>query len=110
MYSNSYVILAISAVFISGFSSILTGLNFIVTIHQMRAPGMTWYRLPIFVWSNYSTAIIMVLATPVLAITLAAAGGRAAVAGRRSSIRRWAAIRCCSSTCSGSTRTLRSTS
>ena len=71
MYSNSYVILAISAVFVSGFSSILTGLNFIVTVHKMRAPGMTWYRLPIFVWSNYSTAIILVLATPVLAITLA---------------------------------------
>ena len=71
MYSNSYVILAISAVFVSGFSSILTGLNFIVTVHKMRAPGMTWYRLPIFVWSNYSTAVIMVLATPVLAITLA---------------------------------------
>jgi cytochrome c oxidase subunit 1 len=71
MYSNSYVILVITAVFISGFSSILTGLNFIVTVHRMRAPGMTWYRLPIFVWSNYSTAIILVLATPVLAITLA---------------------------------------
>ena len=53
-----------------GFSSILTGLNFIVTIHRMRAPGMTWFRLPLFIWSLYATSIIMVLATPVLAITL----------------------------------------
>ncbi len=57
-------------IFISGFSSILTGLNFIVTIHMMRAPGMTWFRLPLFIWSNYATAIILVLATPILAITL----------------------------------------
>ncbi|WP_448192572.1 cytochrome c oxidase subunit I [Azospirillum sp. sgz301742] len=71
MYSNSYVVLALAAVFVSGFSSILTGLNFIVTTHRLRAPGMTWYRLPVFVWSNYSTAVILVLATPVLAITLA---------------------------------------
>ncbi|MBP2302432.1 cytochrome c oxidase subunit I [Azospirillum picis] len=71
MYSNGYVVLALAAVFTAGFSSILTGLNFIVTTHRMRAPGMTWYRLPVFVWSNYATSIIMVLATPVLAITLA---------------------------------------
>jgi cytochrome c oxidase subunit 1 len=58
------------AVFIAGFSSIFTGLNFIVTIHRMRAPGMTWTRLPLFLWSNYATAVIMVLGTPVLAITL----------------------------------------
>jgi cytochrome c oxidase subunit 1 len=70
MFSNSNVILAITGVFIIGFSSILTGLNFIVTVHTMRAPGMTWFRLPLFVWANYATSIILVLATPVLAMTL----------------------------------------
>ncbi|HEV7522234.1 MAG TPA: cytochrome c oxidase subunit I [Candidatus Angelobacter sp.] len=58
------------AVFINGFSSIFTGLNFIVTIHRMRAPGMTWSRLPLFIWANYATSLIMVLGTPVIAITL----------------------------------------
>jgi len=57
-------------VFILGFSSILTGLNFIVTVHKMRAPGLHWKRLPLFVWGTYATSIIQVLATPVLAITL----------------------------------------
>ncbi len=57
-------------VFIMGFSSILTGVNFIVTVHKMRAPGQTWGKLPLFVWSLYATAIIQVLATPVLAITV----------------------------------------
>jgi cytochrome c oxidase subunit 1 len=57
-------------VFIAGFSSILTGLNFIVTIHRMRAPGMTWFRLPLFVWSHYATSLIQVLGTPVVAITI----------------------------------------
>lgn len=57
-------------VFVMGFSSILTGLNFIVTIHKMRAPGMTWNRLPLFVWSIYSTGIVQVLATPVIGITV----------------------------------------
>ena len=57
-------------IFINGFSSIFTGLNFIVTIHKLRAPGMTWFRLPLFVWTLYSTSLIFVLATPVLAITL----------------------------------------
>ena len=57
-------------VFVMGFSSILTGLNFIVTIHKMRAPGLTWNRLPLFVWSIYATAIVQVLATPVIAITV----------------------------------------
>jgi len=57
-------------VFILGFSSILTGLNFIVTVHTMRAPGITWTRMPLFVWGMYATALIQVLATPVLAITL----------------------------------------
>jgi cytochrome c oxidase subunit 1 len=58
-------------VFVAGFSSILTGLNFIVTVHKLRAPGMTMNRIPLFVWALYSTAIIQVLATPVLAITVA---------------------------------------
>jgi cytochrome c oxidase subunit I len=70
MYSNSNVIWALVGVFITGFSSILTGLNFIVTIHKLRAPGLTWYRMPVFLWSLYSTSVILVLATPVLAITL----------------------------------------
>jgi cytochrome c oxidase subunit 1 len=70
MYSNTYVVTAAVAVFITGFSSILTGLNFIVTVHTMRAPGMTWFRLPLFVWSHYATALIMVLGTPVLAISV----------------------------------------
>lgn len=69
-YSNSHVLLAAAGVFISGFSSIITGLNFIVTVHLMRAPGMTWFRLPVFIWSMYATSLILVLATPVLAITL----------------------------------------
>jgi cytochrome c oxidase subunit 1 len=70
MFSNSHVVSAIIGVFITGFSSILTGLNFIVTTHKMRAPGMDWFRLPLFVWSLYATSLILVLATPVLAITL----------------------------------------
>ncbi len=70
-YSNTFVITAAMGVFIAGFSSILTGLNFIVTVHKMRAPGMTWGRLPLFVWANYATALIQVLGTPVVAITLA---------------------------------------
>jgi cytochrome c oxidase subunit 1 len=56
--------------FIIGFSSIFTGINFIVTIHKLRAPGMTWFRMPLFVWGIYATGIIQVLATPVLGITL----------------------------------------
>jgi len=69
-YSNGHVVVGVAGVFIAGFSSILTGLNFIVTVHRLRAPGLTWFRLPIFVWSLYSTAVILVLATPVLAGTL----------------------------------------
>ncbi|HEX2981392.1 MAG TPA: cbb3-type cytochrome c oxidase subunit I, partial [Anaerolineaceae bacterium] len=69
-YSNSQVITAALGIFVAGFSSILTGLNFIVTIHRMRAPGLTWGRLPLFIWSNYATSIIQILGTPVLAITL----------------------------------------
>ncbi len=56
--------------FIIGFSSILTGLNFIVTIHKMRAPGMTWFKMPLFVWGLYATALLQVVATPVIGITL----------------------------------------
>ena len=69
-YLNTNVVAAAIGIFVAGFSSILTGLNFIVTIHRMRAPGMTWFRLPLFIWSYYSTAIIFVLATPVIAIAL----------------------------------------
>ncbi len=69
-YSNGHVMLMAAGVFITGFSSILTGLNFIVTIHKLRAPGLTWFRLPLFIWSLYATSLILVLATPVLAITL----------------------------------------
>ncbi len=69
-YSNTHVIGAAIGIFITGFSSILTGLNFIITIHRMRAPGLTWRRLPLFCWSNYAAALIMVLGTPVIAITL----------------------------------------
>ncbi|MBV8492265.1 MAG: cbb3-type cytochrome c oxidase subunit I [Alphaproteobacteria bacterium] len=70
MYSNSYVLLAALAVFVNGFSSIMTALNFVVTIHRLRAPGMTWYRLPLFIWAIYSVSIVMLLATPVLAMTV----------------------------------------
>ncbi len=70
MFSNGYVVPAVIGVFIAGFSTILTGLNFIVTIHKLRAPGMTWFRLPLFVWAIYATSLVMVLATPVLATTL----------------------------------------
>ncbi len=73
VYSNSAVAPAVVGVFISGFSSILTGLNFLVTIHTMRAPGMTWFRLPLFVWAHYATSVVMILGTPVIAITLALA-------------------------------------
>lgn len=68
--SNTSVISSTFGAFILGFSSILTGVNFIVTMHKMRAPGMTWTRMPLFLWSLYATSVIQVLATPVLAITL----------------------------------------
>ena len=71
MFSNTMVVPAATAVFITGFSSILTGLNFIVTIHTMRTAGMTWFRLPLLIWSLYATSLIMVLGTPVLAIAVA---------------------------------------
>src|ERR1700674_3557319 len=69
-FSNTRVIESGIAIFIAGFSSILTGLNFVVTIHRMRAPGMTWSRLPLFIWAHYATSIIQILGTPVIAITL----------------------------------------
>lgn len=69
-FSNSYVTIVGLGIFINGFSSILTGLNFIVSIHTMRAPGMTWFRLPLFVWANYATSLVMILGTPVVAITI----------------------------------------
>jgi cytochrome c oxidase subunit 1 len=68
--SNTNIIPALMAAFILGFSSILTGLNFITTIHRMRAPGMTWFKIPLFTWSLYATGWVQVLATPVIGITL----------------------------------------
>jgi cytochrome c oxidase subunit 1 len=68
--SNTNVVPTALGIFITGFSSILTGLNFIVTIHRMRAPGMTWFRLPLFVWAHYAVSLIQVLGTPVIAITV----------------------------------------
>ncbi|MCU5788025.1 cytochrome c oxidase subunit I [Alloalcanivorax marinus] len=70
LFANGAVLAAATGVFIVGFSSILTGINFIVTVHTMRAPGLTWFRLPLFVWAQYATSLVMVLATPVLSVTL----------------------------------------
>ena len=70
VYSTTYVAATGVGIFIVGFSSIMTGLNFIATIHRLRAPGMTWFRLPLFIWSQYATSVVMVLATPVLTVTL----------------------------------------
>ena len=74
MFSNTNVILVAVGVFVTGFSTILTGLNFIVTTHKLRMPGMTWFKLPLFVWSMYAVSVVMVLATPVLAMTLSLIG------------------------------------
>ena len=126
-YANSAVILTALGIFITGFSSILTGLNFIVTIHKMRAPGLHWFRLPLFVWAQYATSVILVLATPVLAMTLVllalervlkvgifdpALGGdpSSGCSESESLIRRWVETRFFSNTCSGSTHTRRFTS
>ncbi len=68
--SNTNVVMAVFAAFVLGFSSILTGINFIVTIHRMRAPGMGWFRMPLFTWSLYATSWIQVLATPIIGVTL----------------------------------------
>jgi cytochrome c oxidase subunit I len=69
-YAHTNVLAAALGIFIAGFSSILTGLNFVVTIHKMRAPGMTWFRLPLFIWALYATSLIFILGTPVIAITI----------------------------------------
>lgn len=69
-HSATSVVSTLLGAFILGFSSILTGVNFVVTVHKMRAPGMTWMRMPLVVWALYATALIQILATPVLAITL----------------------------------------
>src|ERR1700686_720985 len=69
-YLNTHVVTTATAVFVAGFSSIFTGLNFIVTIHRMRCPGMTWFRMPLFVWAHYAASVLMVLGTPVLAIAI----------------------------------------
>lgn len=68
--TGTNVTVAVTAAFILGFSSILTGLNFIVTMHRMRCPGMSWFRMPLFPWALYATSWIQVLATPVIGITL----------------------------------------
>lgn len=70
IYANGNVSVTIIGIFIAGFSSIATGINFIVTIHRMRAPGLTWFRLPLFIWAMYATSVIIVLGTPVVAVTL----------------------------------------
>jgi cytochrome c oxidase subunit 1 len=70
-FASGYVATAAAGVFVVGFSSILTGLNFIVTMHKLRAPGLTWYRMPLFLWSLYATSVILVLGTPVLTMSLA---------------------------------------
>lgn len=69
-YAHTHVVAAIVGIFLAGFSSIFTGFNFIVTIHKMRAPGLTWFRLPLFIWAMYATSVIQVLGTPVVAVTL----------------------------------------
>ncbi|MHC5538472.1 cytochrome c oxidase subunit I [Singulisphaera rosea] len=74
MFSNTQVMAAALGVFIVGFSSIFTGLNFIVTIHKMRAPGMTWRKMPLFIWAMYATSLIQILGTPVLAVTVGLVG------------------------------------
>ena len=68
--TGTNVSLAITAAFVLGFSSMLTGLNFVTTVHRMRAPGMSWFRLPLFIWSTYATAWIQIIATPIIAITI----------------------------------------
>ncbi|HYC00924.1 MAG TPA: cytochrome c oxidase subunit I [Candidatus Limnocylindrales bacterium] len=73
-YATTNVVFPALGIFITGFSSILTGLNFIVTVHKMRAPGLTWFRLPLFVWAHYATSLVMILGTPVIAITVLMVG------------------------------------
>ena len=102
--SQGAVVAAVMGAFLLGFSSIFTGINFIVTVHKLRPPGMTWFRMPLFVWALYATAIIQVLATPVLGITLVLLGSERACTSAFS-IPSWGATRCCSRTSSGSIRT-----
>ena len=97
-------------VFITGFSSILTGLNFIVTVHKMRAPGMTWFRLPLFIWAHVRDQRHYGARHAGAGDHAAAGRGGAAARTSASSTRRSAATRSCSSTCSGSTRIRPSTS
>ncbi|HYC56791.1 MAG TPA: cytochrome c oxidase subunit I [Candidatus Binatia bacterium] len=73
-YATTNVVFPALGIFITGFSSILTGLNFIVTVHKMRAPGLTWFRMPLFVWAHYATSLVMILGTPVIAITVLMVG------------------------------------
>src|SRR5678815_6070764 len=73
-FANTNVAAAVFAIFVAGFSSLLTGLNFVVTIHTMRAPGLTWFRLPLFIWALYATSLVIMLGTPVIAITLVLVG------------------------------------
>ena len=70
VYSSGNIAIAVLGVIIAGFGTIATGCNFVSTTHTLRAPGLTWFRLPLFVWSIYATSLVMVLATPVLAMTL----------------------------------------
>jgi cytochrome c oxidase subunit 1 len=73
-YSNTQVMLVAIGVIITGFSSIFTGINFMVTIHKLRAPGLTWMRMPLFLWALYATSIIFILGTPVLTMVIALVG------------------------------------
>ncbi len=68
--TGTNVVFALFAAFVLGFSSILTGLNFVTTVHRLRAPGMTWFKMPLSIWSFYATAWVQVLATPIIGITL----------------------------------------
>lgn len=99
--TGANVISMVTGVFFMGFASILTGLNFIVTVHTLRCPGMTFFRLPLFVWAIYSTSILQVLATPVIGITLVLLIVER-VAGIGFFDPRFGEIRCSSSTFSGS--------
>ena len=107
--SHFNVVPTMIGVVISGFSSMMTGINFIVTIHWLRAPGLRWFRLPIFVWTLYATSFIFLVGVPVLAIAIILVILERLFRSE-STIRPSAAIRCCSSTCSGSIRTQPSTS
>jgi cytochrome c oxidase subunit 1 len=77
-YGNTNVLAAAVGVFIVGFSSILTAVNIIATVHTMRAPGLSWFRLPLFIWAHYATSLVILLGTPVLAITVILVGAERA--------------------------------